>query len=266
MTPPEPAPGAEAVSVSREDPTYPVHHRRPFPLEQLMELAHRTLNAYNRIVARWSIDGNHELFDTARFPWIQRVEAEWGAIRAELDGVLARPEEIPLFSDISPDQIHLTPYGKWKTFFFIAYGVRVDENCRRCPETTRVLGLIPGLQTAFFSILAPGVHIQPHRGPYGGVLRYHLALKVPEPRASCRIRVGDHIASWEEGKSLVFDDTYEHEAWNETSGQRVVLFVDFERPLRPALRAINRSLIRIISASPFVQDGVRRYEEWKRRQ
>src|SRR5581483_6553925 len=100
--------------------------------------------------------------------------------------------------------------------FFCAYGVRVDENCRRCPETTRILKTIPGMQTAFFSILQPDMHIDPHSGPYGGVLRFHLALKVPEPRTACRIRVGGDIRSWEEGKSLVFDDTYEHEAWNES--------------------------------------------------
>jgi beta-hydroxylase len=205
------------------------------------------------------------MFDPSEFPWVAGVEARWRAIRAELDEVMREPEQIPQFSDVSPDQVHLTAYGKWKTFFFMAYGIRVEENCARCPETYRALQAIPGAQTAFFSILEPQMRIQPHCGPYGGVLRYHLALKVPEPRGGCGIRVNDRVASWEEGKSLVFDDTYEHEAWNETSGQRVVLFVDFERPLPPPLRAVNRAIIGVIARSPFVQDGVRRYEEWKAR-
>jgi beta-hydroxylase len=63
----------------------------------------------------------------------------------------------------------------------------------------------------------------------------------------------------------VFDDTYEHEAWNETAGQRVVLFVDFERPLPPVLRAVNRQLLRLIARSPFVREGIERYEAWKER-
>ena len=100
---------------------------------------------------------------------------------------------------------------------------------------------------------------------YGGVLRYHLALEVPEPRSACRIRVDDRVASWEEGRSLVFDDTYEHEAWNDPDARRVILFVDFERPLPRALAIVNRLLIRVIAASPFVHDAIERYEEWTRR-
>jgi ornithine lipid ester-linked acyl 2-hydroxylase len=243
----------------------PQHFRRPFPIQELLEGGHRALNAYNRAVARWSVHGSRALFEPRDFPWVAAVEAEWRAVRAELDAVLARPEQIPQFADVSPDQVHLTPPGKWKTFFFMAYGVRVEENCRRCPATMRALARIPGVQTAFFSILEARTHIQPHKGPYGGVLRYHLALEVPEPRSACRIRVDDQVASWEEGRSLVFDDTYEHEAWNDTDGRRVILFVDFERPLPRALAALNRLFIRIIAASPFVQDGIERYEEWTRR-
>ncbi len=93
---------------------------------------------------------------------------------------------------------------------------------------------IPGLTTAFFSILSPHKHIGEHRGPWRGVLRYHLALRVPEPAAQAGISVGGQVAHWEEGRSLLFDDGYEHFAWNDTDGVRVVLFVDVIRPLKPA--------------------------------
>jgi ornithine lipid ester-linked acyl 2-hydroxylase len=243
----------------------PVAYRRPFPIEELLETAQKVLNAYNRLIARRSVHGNHTFFDPDRFAWVREVEAEWRTIRAELNAVQGSGDPIPEFSDVSPDQVHLTKPGQWHSFFFLAYGVRLEENCRRCPETLRILGKIPGLQTAFFSILAPGMHIKPHNGPYGGLLRHHLALKVPEPRTECRIRVGGDFAHWEEGKSLVFDDTYQHEVWNETAGERVVLFIDFERPLPPFLTAINRFLIRMIAASPLVQDGIKHYEAWKER-
>src|SRR5437867_3927702 len=90
----------------------------------------------------------------------------------------------------------------------------------------QLLERVPGMTTAFFSILSPHKHIPDHRGPYKGVLRYHLALMIPEPRQACRIRVDGEYATWEEGKSLLFDDSYDHEAWNDTDGIRVVLFMD----------------------------------------
>lgn len=241
----------------------PPRHRRSFLWEALENVLRRMLDRYNRAVACRSVHGDRTFFDPAQFPWIREVEAGWREVRRELDDVLAR-ETIPQFKDISPDQSHLTADGKWKTFFFCAYGVRVEENSRRCPGTARILKKIPGLQTAFFSILEPDMHIHPHRGPYGGVLRLHLALMVPEPRAACRIRVDREFATWEEGKCLVFDDTYEHEVWNDTAGERVILFVDFERPLPRHLRAVNRLFIRLIALSPLVQDGIKRYEEWTR--
>ena len=90
------------------------------------------------------------------------------------------------------------------------------------------------MTTAMFSILAPRKRIPPHDGPYKGVLRYHLGPAwCPEPARSC----GDHAwaassRTGSEGGSLVFDDTYAHEAWNDTDGTRVVLFVDVIRELR----------------------------------
>jgi aspartyl/asparaginyl beta-hydroxylase (cupin superfamily) len=243
----------------------PAPHSRGALWEMLEGGLRRVLAGYNRGVARRSVHGDQAFFDPAQFAWIPGVEAQWRTIRTELDSVLAN-EPIPQFGEITPDQAHLTTYGKWKTFFFCAYGVRVEENCRRCPETTRILQSIPGMQTAFFSILQPDMHIDPHCGPYGGVLRFHLALKVPQPASACRIRVGTETRSWTEGRSLVFDDTYEHEAWNDSTGERVVLFVDFERPLGPFLRRINRLFIGLIARSPLVQDGIKRYEDWKRRQ
>jgi beta-hydroxylase len=238
-------------------------HQRSAVWELVEGALRRTLERYNRAVARRSVHGDHPFFDPARFDWISGVEAQWKTIRAELDSVLAR-ESIPQFGEISPDQAHLAEEGKWKTFFFRAYGVNLPENERRCPETARILASIPGLQTAFFSIHAPKMHVDPHCGPYGGVLRYHLGLKVPQPPTDCRIRVGTEIRSWQEGKSLVFDDTYEHEVWNDSASERVILFVDFERPLGPVLRAVNRLFIKLIAMSPLVQDGIKRYEEWKK--
>jgi len=118
-----------------------------------------------------------------------------------------------------------------------------------------VLRAVPGLTTAFFSILGPGKHLPPHHGPYRGVLRHHLAVIIPEPASSCGIRVGSQVRHWQQGRSLVFDDTYEHEAWNDTDTDtdRVVLFLDITRPLRPPMNWINQTIIRAVARSPFVR-------------
>ena len=176
----------------------------------------------------------------ADFPWVAPVETNWKVIRAELDAVLAHRAALPNFQDISTDQYQLTDDDRWKTYFFYGYGFRSDANCARCPETTRLIEAIPGMETAMFSILAPGKRIPPHDGPYKGVLRYHLGLSVPEaPVDASASGSVPRSRGWREGGSLVFDDTYEHEAWNETDETRVVLFVDVVRPLRQPMRAIN---------------------------
>jgi ornithine lipid ester-linked acyl 2-hydroxylase len=121
------------------------------------------------------------------------------------------------------------------------------------------------MTTAMISILSPRKHILDHRGPYKGVLRYHLGLVVPEDAEACRIRVGEDLRHWEEGKSMIFDDTFNHEVWNDTDETRVVLFVDVLRPLPFPESAINRAIIKAIGWSPFVLDAKRNQEAWERR-
>ena len=217
------------------------------------------------LVRRFSSVGEHQFFDPSRFAWISRIEAEWATIRDELRSLLRDRERIPTFEQIAPQN---TPGqvrdGMWRAYWLYAYGRKAADNCRRCPETTRLIGTIPGIKTAFFSILAPGKHILEHKGPYAGVLRHHLGLIVPRRKEACRIRVGTEVAHWEEGRSLVFDDTYPHEVWNDTDEERVVLFVDFARPLPFPVSALNEAVIRLASRSSFVQDIVENVDEWNR--
>src|SRR3546814_3156205 len=91
---------------------------------------------------------------------------------------------------------------------------------------------MPKIHTAWISILSPRYHIPAHSGVTKGILRAHLGLIVPREREKCRIRIGDEIRYWEPGKIFVIDDTYEHEVWNETNEERVVLLLDFNRPMR----------------------------------
>ncbi|CAG0994112.1 beta-hydroxylase [Myxococcaceae bacterium] len=196
--------------------------------------------------------GNATFFP-ADAAWIRELEANWRVIRAELDALLDREREIPEFKDVSEEQARITR-GVWRTHILYVYGRRIATNCGRCPDTDRLLRVIPGMKTAMFSILAPATSLAPHRGPFKGVLRYHLALVVPSDPTSCAIRVGKEVRHWIEGQSLVFDDTHDHEAWNRSDRLRAVLFVDFVRPLPFPLGVLNRAMIALLSASPFIRN------------
>lgn len=243
-----------------------VDHRRTLK-RRLMGMGRAVLDRINSGLARRSPIGDRPFFTEDAFPWVARVEADWHEIRAELEEVLTTPEQIPEFATISKDQAHLAQPGKWQTFFLYAYGYRADQGCERCPRTAAIVEHIPGMKTSFFSILQPHMRIAPHRGPYKGLVRYHLGLVVPSTNPDdCGIRVEREVRTWREGGSLLFDDTYEHEAWNETGSLRAVLFVDVERPLPPLSAILNRALIRVVGWSPLVQDGIRNYEDWTERQ
>ncbi len=209
--------------------------------------------------------GNPCVYDNAAFPWATGIEREWRAVREELDRVLVRKADLPNVQDITIDASAISRDAGWKIFPLIAYGIRSQPNIDLCPQTWRIVQGIPGLKTAMFSILEPGKRILPHRGPYNGVLRLHLGLLIPEPRGRLGLRVGHEQRDWQEGRVLIFDDAYEHEAWNETGGVRVVLFVDFAKPLRFPANVLNRLLLGLALFTPFLREGGDNLRRWERR-
>jgi beta-hydroxylase len=220
------------------------------------------LHGVERVFAWFSVHGEREIHDPADFPWVRDLEASWRVMRGELENVLQRRDLIPNFQEISPEQLAITRDDKWKTYVLYAYGVKAPHNCRACPETAAAVERIPGMKTAFFSILSGNKHIPDHRGPYKGLLRCHLGLIVPEPADSCGLRVGRSQTGWREGKAIVFDDTFRHEAWNRSAADRVVLFIDFARPLRFPLSWLNAAVLRLIVLSPYGRRAVRRFSQW----
>ncbi|WP_230842498.1 aspartyl/asparaginyl beta-hydroxylase domain-containing protein [Gloeobacter morelensis] len=158
-------------------------------------------------------------YDAGQFEFVAQLETHWQTIRQELEHLgdgdfIAWPEKYL--------------YGQgWDIFGLYAFGIKVGANCKLCPETTRLIEQIPGLVSAGFSSLKPGTHIAPHTGYPDGLLRCHLGLIVPDGSA---LRVGEAVRSWREGCCLVFDDTTEHEAWNQGSFTRIVLLLDFKAP------------------------------------
>lgn len=246
-----PPPGFQLKSLAEYD-----RKHRTFPPKTLKgKLIAALENFAESLIIRASIPGDHPVFDSSQFPWIPEVEADWQKVRAELDHVMQYRDDMPSFQEIVKEVGTIQQDDQWKTFFLKGVGMDCEENARRCPETMKLLAKIPGCTTAFFSILSPRKHIPHHRGPWAGVLRLHLGLQVPEPAHMCRIRIGDKFHAWTEGKCIVFDDTYNHEVWNDTDGYRVVLFVDFERPLSRPMNRINHWIMNLAALAPFMREA-----------
>jgi len=234
-------------------------------VEWTVAAGERLLAPVERWIGRRSLVGDATFFPLERFPWVKHVEDNWTVIREELERVLEDHAALPNFQEISKDQVGITDDDRWKTFFLYGYGFKAKLTTEMCPGTAALMEQIPGMKTAMFSILSPRKHILDHRGPYKGVLRYHLGLIVPREAEACRIRVGDDVRHWEEGKSLIFDDTFNHEVWNDTDETRVVLFVDVLRPLPAPESTINKLIVKAIGLSPFVLDAKRNQEAWEQR-
>jgi ornithine lipid ester-linked acyl 2-hydroxylase len=233
------------------------------PQPRTLSLAGGLVPAVERLVGRLSRVGDRPFFQTAAFPWTGTVESFYPAIRGEMLELLKRAAPIPGFEQISTDQTRLSNDRRWKTFFFLGYGERFEDNIARCPATWAALKHVPGLTTAFFSVLEPGKRLPAHRGPYKGVLRYHLGVVIPENAEACGIEVAGERRHWLEGHSLIFDDTFPHSAWNDSDQRRIVLFVDFARPLPFPANLINRTILKIIARSGYVQEAKLNYRQWK---
>jgi aspartyl/asparaginyl beta-hydroxylase (cupin superfamily) len=176
-------------------------------------------------------------YDTAQFDWVEALEAAYPALRAEALAALESGEGaspyVQVESDL-PDRTHaLTNNRSWSAYRFWENGQFFEKNAARCTETMKAIGQLPlpfikdRSPMAIFSILEPHTHIPPHNGMLNTRLICHLPLIVPE---NCRLRVGNHMRTVEEGKMLIFDDSIEHEAWNDSDDVRVILLFEIWRP------------------------------------
>ncbi|WP_206363476.1 aspartyl/asparaginyl beta-hydroxylase domain-containing protein [Sphingomonas crocodyli] len=180
-----------------------------------------------------------EFFDRSHFPWLADFEARTDAIAAEAIAMLrgAGPMIRPYvqMDAGSPETKWSGLDGSldWSACFLWEYGVRNDPVCAACPETAAALAAIPQTNipgkapSAFFSILRPGAHIPPHTGVTNTRAIIHLPLVVP---GGCRFRVGGETREWRVGEAFAFDDTIEHEAWNDSDEIRIVLILDVWNP------------------------------------
>ncbi|KAF0732683.1 hypothetical protein Ae201684P_014172 [Aphanomyces euteiches] len=165
------------------------------------------------------------------FEWTAALEANLDTIREEY---LRLKDQKKKSDYVLTGQEHTLHQGQWDWFSYVSKGKRMPSFEEECPNTTALLNAIPGFMTslpfayAFFSTLQPQSSIKAHSAPCNIRLRCHFPLWVPK---GCGIRVADETTEWEEGKCLLFDDSYDHEVWHDgLEGERVVLLFDIWHP------------------------------------
>ena len=209
--------------------------------------------------------GGPAYFDIKDFPVAETLSESHAAIRAEFDKARVRMDDFPLFQDISPEQVYISNDDKWKMFFLKSNNIRFKRNCEQFPETMKAVDSDPSIVSAYFSILDSNKMLVPHEGPWSGGLRMHLGVDIPTDGKGCTLSVRGEQYQWKDGEVVVFDDTYEHFAINLTDHPRVVLFMDYMRPLPWPLHILNKFCIYIGRFFPYYKVPLTRHREWEKK-
>ena len=164
------------------------------------------------------------------FPEYKIIEENWLEIKKEIESVIDSGKTLPKFHEIDDGQEYISDNDglSWHLLNLLLYTMWHKKNAELCPKTTSLLKNIKSVKSAYFSILEPGKHIPPHKGPYKGILRYQLAISVPK-KGECKILVDGRPYCWKEGESVLFDYTYTHQVVNNTSEPRIALLLDVKR-------------------------------------
>ncbi|XP_043221499.1 aspartyl/asparaginyl beta-hydroxylase-like isoform X2 [Amphibalanus amphitrite] len=191
----------------------------------LLSVLQRSLINVDRLTGRpyWTPE------QTGSQALISELEAQFPTIRGEMLALLdsERPED-----GFQPEQEQLSKEGDWKQYTMYRRGRKNQYACVKTPRTCEIIDKFPEAAgcrrgQVKFSMLAPGSTVWPHTGPTNCRLRLHLGIKVPPGTG---IRVAGEKRTWEEGKVLIIDDSFEHDVWNEGTESRFVLIVDIWHP------------------------------------
>jgi aspartyl/asparaginyl beta-hydroxylase (cupin superfamily) len=176
-------------------------------------------------------------YEREDFSWVAELEAAAPAMRAEVERVIADDQGVEPYVQAEARRASrghsLLDDARWSAFHLWKNGQRVEENVRRCPLLSKLLDALPipkiagRSPMALISILKPGTHIPPHHGMLNTRLICHIPLVVPE---GCHLRVGAETRTVVEGRAMIFDDSFEHEAWNDGGAVRAVLLFEIWRP------------------------------------
>ena len=195
------------------------------------------------------------------FPHAERFRARWTDIRDEALGVAATLARVPRFEDMMPEQTDIAAEDgrDWRMFIMKAYGVSVDEHLRRCPTVARLLAETPEAVSCVLSFLAPGKHIPRHRGPFRGILRFHLMLSMPSDASgapACELAIDGVPWRLADGECLLWDDTFPHEVWNRSDKVRIALLLDVWRKDMPTDMLLLSQAIMLLTKTAIRLRGI----------
>ncbi len=205
------------------------------------------------------------LYDPEQFPWVSYVESHWELIRDELLAVL---ETDPNYLDPYPDRTMTNKQDVWKTTGLIYWTLKSPRHIRNFPKTWAVMRKVPNLTACSFNKLGPQSTIKPHVGDTNAMLRCHMGLLIPAQAPTCGFRGGEEVTCWQEGKVLMFNDAYEHTAWNNTDKDRYIISFDVMQPqfenkgYWTASRVLGKIYVKVVYQN---KAWLRRYfsAEWK---
>ena len=202
------------------------------------------------------------IMDIRDFPELAPIAANWETIREEAlalyqSGTIQATSQA---GSASAYDVGFRTFFKqgWSKFYILWYGEALHSAQRLCPKTAALLGSIPQVNGAMFSLLPPGAQLNRHLDPFAVSLRYHLGLVTPNDDR-CFIEVDGQFHSWRDGQPMLFDETFLHFARNGTDEHRLILMCDIERPLRGVGSLVN-SLYKLVARLTVVpnMDGDQR--------
>lgn len=211
----------------------------PIPVRQAIDLLMGRKEIFYQKPSLFYYPGmpQREFYERAEFPWLADIEAAIPDMQEELHAVIARTKEFTPYVQGHPNRPRpnnpLLDDPNWGAHYFWKDGVEITENSAHCPKAMAALEAapIPIIQErspmALYSVLEPGTHIAPHYGMLNTRLICHIPLVLPP---DCALRVGGETRPWKEGEALIFDDSFEHEAWNRSNQRRVILLFEIWRP------------------------------------
>lgn len=200
---------------------------------------------FNCLMYAFSAVPKDPILDVERFPQLKVLRENWQTIR---DEALALEGKGLIDYGAKHDDMAFVAFRwrGWKRFHIKWYHDAFPSAVQYCPKTVALVNSIPGVNAAAFTMLPPGTQLGRHRDPFAVSLRYHLGLVVPK-QPGCDIWIDGNKRTWSEGGDFVFDETYIHWARNDTDENRIILFVDFTRPLHtPVMRALQAFTIKYI--------------------
>lgn len=200
---------------------------------------------------------NTDIIDKNAFEWTFLMEENFPLISSEINKYIQKNyDNLPNFQDLQSKQRLITSDDKWKTIFLYIFSEKIPNNCEEFPILSGLVNKIPGFNNVMISVLKPGKKLPLHRGLYNGFLRYHLPVSIPDSTL-CSLKINNKIVNFNEGESIIFDDTFPHEAWNFSTLDRINLIIDFQRPLPKFFGFMNEVYLHRLQQDKDTQELIR---------